>query len=197
MASSRSSSFSKWEKASWRIVSYPQVGMSRICNRWSWATFTKGGFLTSFRSFTIFYNWSHSVGMVIFVRVVAFCLFRRMIVIGSQKTFAFIAVWFCHLGPLGRIEMWLGLPFSAARLCTFFKCIVKSHFTLYFSAQSLTLQHHLESSFTHSAPKCTMGKGGGGASFAPRIGMSWTTTTWSMASIRTSWTLGFSLSPLL
>jgi hypothetical protein len=40
-----------------------------------------------------------------------------------------------------------------------------------------------------------MGKGGGGASFALRIGTFWTTTTWSMASIRASWTLGFSSSP--
>lgn len=141
--------------------------MLRICSR-SWATFIKGGFLTSFRSFVIFYNRSHFVVAVIPIQTVAFCSFCRTIAIGSLRTFAFIAMWFCRLGPSGRVEGRLGLPFPTVRLCIFFKCTIKSYFMLYFFVQSSTLQHHLKLSFTNSTPKCTMGKGGGGASFAPR-----------------------------
>ncbi len=50
MASLRSLSFSKWEKAFQGMLPYPQARISRICNIFSRATFTtfiKGGFLAS------------------------------------------------------------------------------------------------------------------------------------------------------
>jgi hypothetical protein len=85
MASPRSSSFSKWKKAYWRMLLYLQARIPRICNRCYWATFTKGGFLTFFRSFAIFYNWSRFDVIVIFMWATTFYSFRRTIAIGVTK----------------------------------------------------------------------------------------------------------------
>jgi hypothetical protein len=97
---------------------------------------------------------------MILARVVAFCLFHWMIIIRSLRTFTFMATWFYRMGPLRHVEGQQGLPFYVARLCIFLKCVVKSHFALYFFMQFLTLQHHLNLSFTHSTPKHAMGKRG-------------------------------------
>ncbi len=102
-------------------------------------------FQASPRSFVIFYNWSHFAILVNFIRVMIF----------SQDCYWVIKNLHIH----GNMVLSFGISrciernlFFVARICIFFKCVVKSHFVLYFFAQSLTLQHHLELSFTHSTP---------------------------------------------
>ncbi len=56
----------------------------------------------------------------------------------------------------GLMVMMSKAPFVSGRvcrLCTFFKCIVNTHFTTYFSLHFPTLQHHFKPSFmNHSMP---------------------------------------------
>ncbi len=189
MASLRSSSFSKWEKASWEMLTYPQIGILKICNRCFWETFTRGGFLVSSRSSVIFCNQSYFVIVVILVWVTTFCPFHYWVTknphIHGNMVLLFGNFKVCQ--KVTKLALFYCKPMHFLQVCN----QKPLYIIFFFWPGNMTWNHP----FTHAMPKYTMGKGGRGAStLGTRV--SWTIMSWLRTSIQeASWTLGFSPFP--
>ncbi len=126
IVSTRFSSFSRRAHALCGMNPTPHVGIPMMPNKISEAKHTNKGCLTC----SIYCAWawssSHSNSTFFFTLSRAFFSFRFCLVCELLKIRAFIAWWFCCLGPLTRI----GRPYLLSSMrspCLLSKCSWSSH----------------------------------------------------------------------